>query len=882
MGLVDIIGGRKREIQVSMDRAKLRAHEISATQVAARIQASGENIPVGKSNTSEKELVYRSMGQFQNLDDIKSVVVNFLGNDVPVRVGDIATINDSLVDEKSKAMVNGKKSLFINVFRQSGSNTVAVVDAVKKKVEKINIELAKAKRGELIQVRDGSSWIRANLLDVKESIMIGVCLAILVVFLFLGNVRSTFITAMALPNSLIGAFILIGVAGFTINIMSLLALSLSVGLLVDDAIVVRENIFRHLEMGKSAIKAALEGTGEVRLAVIATTFTVIAVFGPVGFLQGVVGQFFKEFGLTVCFAMLISLFDAMTVAPMLSAYLASATVHSKDRNLVQRFILDPFNNFYTWLEKKYEVLIAIVIRRPFSTMAFAAFVFFFGVFLNIKFVTNTFLPPQDAGEFAVSIQLEPGASLEKTTDVAKKVDDIIRSNKEVLVSAFTIGSADGDASIANAYVKLVDYKSRTVNTSEFKDILRKQLVPYAYASPQVKDYDAVGGGQRPFTLNVIGTDQKELEAYGPLLLKRLKTYQKLKDVDLSFRPGKPEFQVQFDKSTQEQMGISSAAAGNEMRTLIDGSVPAKFRENDHEYDIRVRLQEDQRNLRDYFNQTYIPNVNNTLVPLSRVAKPVETTGPSKINRQDRIRYVQITGDVTPGAGFGDILKEVELMMTQEGETKLAPGLTFAFIGQAENFQELGHNMLMAMGLGVLFIYFVLASLYESFITPFTIMLALPLAICGSFYSLAIMRESLNIFSWIGIIMLLGVSTKNSILLVDYASQLLKQGMDRSSALILAGKTRLRPILMTTMALIAGTLPIAIGLNEASRQRVSMGIAIIGGLITSTLLTLIVIPAAFSFIDRFREWSLSKAKKTFGGQDFDKKEKQNGSGHSAHV
>lgn len=870
VGMVEVLGGRKREIHVLLDRNKLKSHEISASQVAARIQASGENIPVGKTNDSEKELVYRSMGQFQKIEDIKSVIVNFFGNDVPVTVDEVGTIQDALKDETSRAFLNGKKSLFINVYRQSGANTVAVVDSVLKKIKKINDELkTNPAKPDIHVVRDASTWIRANLLDVSESIGIGILLAIFVVYLFLGNGRSTFITAMALPNSLIGAFILIALAGFSINIMSLLALSLSVGLLVDDAIVVRENIFRHLEMGKSPLRAALDGTGEVRLAVIATTFTVIAVFGPVGFLQGVVGQFFKQFGLTICFAMMISLFDAMTVAPMLSAYLAGISQHGEKRNFIQRILLDPFERFYSRLENFYGRLVAKVIVHPFKTIGLAVAVFAFSIFVNVKWVVKTFLPQQDAGEFAVSIQLPPGTSLDHTAEVASKIDEVIRKNKEVIVSAFTVGSRDGDASVAEAYVKLVPFAQRTMNTGDFKDMVRAQLKEFEFANPKVKDFDAIGGGMRPFTVNIVGTDQKEIEKAGLALLEKLKKYPKLVDVDINFRPGKPEFQVQFDKRMQEQMGVSSAEAGMEMRALVDGVTAAKYRANDREYDIRVRLQEDQRALDDNFNVTYVPNINRTLVPLSRIAKPVETEGPSRINRQDRNRYVQVNGDIAAGAGFADILKEVGQMLTTEEDTKLPPGMTFAFVGQAENFEELGQNMAMAMGLGVLFIYFVLASLYESFITPFTIMLALPLAICGAFFSLAIMHQSLNIFSWIGIIMLLGVSTKNSILLVDYANQLVAQGMDRAEALVKSGKTRLRPILMTTLALIAGSLPIAIGLNEASRQRVSMGIAIIGGLITTTLLTLVVVPAAYTYVDRFRVWSLKWMKKTFGSKDVNK-------------
>jgi hydrophobic/amphiphilic exporter-1 (mainly G- bacteria), HAE1 family len=863
VGLVEVLGGRKREIQVILDRNKLKAHEVSTSQVAQRIQASGENVPIGKTETKVSELVYRSMGEFPKIEDISSVIVNFFGNDVPVTVKDVGIIKDTVEDEKSRTYVNGEKSLFLLAYKQSGSNTTRVVDDLMKKINKINADLkASGKEAELLVVRDGSKWIHANIVDVTETIIIGVLLAIIVVYLFLGSGRSTFITSLALPNSMIGAFILMSLAGFSINLMSLLALTLAVGLLVDDAIVVRENIFRHLEMGKSPLKAAIEGTGEVRLAVIATTFTVIAVFGPVGFLSGVVGQFFKEFGLTVCFAMIISLLDAMTVAPMLSAYMASSAEHDKTR-FMYRYLVGPFDRFQTRLENAYVKVIKWVLNHPIKTIGGGFAIFVLSLFAAGG-VTKTFLPPQDAGEFLVSFSTPPGTSLEKTDEILLEVVKVIRSNPEVRIVGATSGNRDGDATVASAFVELVPRKQRNVDTSQFKARLRDQLKPYAEYTPQVKDYDAVGGGMRPFTLNIVGTDSKELEKVGLKLFEKLKKYPKLLDPDVSFRPGKPEFQVQFIKERQEALGVSSTMAGAELRAQVDGIEAAKFRENDREYDIRVRLQEDQRDLKNGFSDTYIPNINGRLVPISRIANPVETVGPSKITRQDRNRYVQLTGDIAPGAGFGDILADVKVMLEKEPDTKLADGMTYMYIGQAENFEELGASMIMAMGLGILFIYLVLASLYESFVTPFTIMLALPLAIAGSFFALYITRESLNIFSWIGVIMLLGVSTKNSILLVDYANQELKKGATLFDAIVEAGRVRLRPIIMTTMALVAGTIPLAIGLNEASKQRTSMGIAIVGGLISSTLLTLIVIPAAYSFVERFRRWSLAKVTSVVGG------------------
>lgn len=869
VGLVEVTGGRKREIHVSLDRAKLKAREISASQVANRLAAAGENIPAGKVEDGAKETVFRTLGQFRTLKDVENTIVAFFGSEQPTTVADIGKVYDTLEDEKSRTYVNSKKSLFVNAFRQSGSNTIAVVDALKKRVTQINKELETAEgKPKITLIRDSSVWIRANVDDVKESIVIGIALAIIVVFYFLGSGRSTIITGLALPNSLIGAFILMALAGFTINIMTLLALSLSVGLLIDDAIVVRENIFRHIEMGKPPVKASLEGTAEVSLAVIATTLTVIAVFGPVGFLKGVVGQFFKEFGLTICFAMAISLFDALTIAPMLSAYFAGKPHGAKKSkkniwDLTVGRTLEGFNTFQNWLEDKYEALLKLTLRRPKSALGFALLIFLGSCGVVAK-VPKTFLPPQDAGEFAVSLDLPPGTSIDKMTEVGEQVDKMIQAQPEVEISAMTIGNRDGEANVANFYIKLINFKKRPkMNTMAVKQALRDKLVPFAYANPAVKDYDAVGGGQRPFNLNLLGFDQKQLEEFGAEVAARLKKHPGLKDVDTNFRPGKPEFQIAPDQRKMEMLGISTVGLGQEMRTQIEGVTPAKFRQAGVEYDVRVRVQENQRNVRDAFQNIYVPNINGNLIRLRDVADPVETTGPSKINRQDRGRYVQVQADIAPGAGMGDVMSDISKMFEKGGDLELPAGMRYAYVGQAENFQELASSMLLAMGFGVLFIFLVLASLYESFVTPFTIMLALPLAMCGSFFALFITGASLNIFSMIGTIMLLGVATKNSILLVDYANQLIAQGMTRSQAMIKAGRTRLRPILMTTFALVAGTVPIALGLNEASRQRTSMGIAIIGGLISSTLLTLLVVPAAFSFIDRFRIYSRDKLSRLFG-------------------
>jgi HAE1 family hydrophobic/amphiphilic exporter-1 len=870
VGKVEIWGGRKREIQVKLDRNKLRAREISANKVVEQLKLSGENVPIGKNDLSDTQTVFRTVGQFGSVKDISSTIINFFGNDVGTTVADIGEVKDTLEDETMRSYINGKPSLFITAYKQSGSNTIEVVRDLKKKMGVINTNLKQLDgKGEVGIVRDGGEWIVANVDDVKETIMIGILLAVIVVFFFLGSGRSTLITGLALPNSLIGSFILIAVAGFTINVMSLLALSISVGLLIDDAIVVRENIFRHIEMGKNPIRAASEGTAEVRLAVVATTLAVIAVFAPVGFIPGVIGQFLREFGLTVCFAMLISLFDALTIAPMLSAYFAGTheNLHGKTGPINKA--LQVFDKFQTWLEHKYEKIVHFTLRKPLTTLGIALLVTLASC-STIRFVPSTFLPPQESGEFQVAFEMPPGTSLDKTYEVGHKIDEEIRSNKEVALASLTVGSyLGGETNIAQMYVKLVPSKQRKVTTVQFKERVREMLKKYAYTNPIVKDYDAVGGGQRPFNLNIMGTDMKVLEEYTTKLAAYIKKSPALKDVDTNYRAGKPEFQIIPNKQRMEALGISSLKLGQELRAQIEGVKAAKFRENGVEYDIRVRLQDDQRDIEKDYANTVVPNINNKLIRLSDVTTKLKTTGPTKINRQDRMRYIQINADNAPGGDLNKLMADLKQKMVSDPELKLPPGYSYSFIGQAENFEEMQSGMMTAMGLGVLFIFLVLASLYESFVTPMTIMLAMPLAMIGSIVALAISRESMNIFSMIGMVMLMGVSAKNSILLVDYANHQMKEkGLSRAEAMLVAGRTRLRPILMTTIALIAGMIPLAIGLNEASKQRTSMGWAIIGGLISSTFLTLVVVPAAYEYIDRFRVWSNKSLKKLVGATDTD--------------
>ena len=872
VGLVDIVGGRKREVRIDLDQKKLKSYELSATMVANRLAASGQNVPVGKFSETGKENVFRTVGEFKSLKDIEQTIVNFLGNDVPVTVSQVGKVYDGMQDEKNRYLLNGSPGISLYVFRQSGANTVKVAREIVKAIDKINEEFTKAgEKSKLTVVRDGARAIRVNVQDVYESIILGVVLTIFVVYLFLGNFRSTIITGLALPNSLLGAFVLMALAGFTVNVMTLLALSLAVGLLVDDAIVVRENIFRHIENGENPKDAALNGTKEVTMAVVATTAVVIAVFGPVGFLKGIVGQFFREFGLTICFAMAISLFDALTMAPMLSAYFAGKShgAPGTGGNLIYRYTFGPlvrgFARGQDKLEDWYEGLLKWTVGRLLHGIIVIAATILLagGGFVIVTFVPKTFLSPQDFGEFVVSMDLPPGTSLDEMGKVAGQVEAAVRAKPEVALTSMSVGGRDGQPNVAEIFVNLVSSKKRSMNTSEFKEYLRGELKPFAFANPIVKDLDIVAGGQRPFNVSIIGSDMKQLEQVSQALFEKLKVHPALKDAEISYRPGKPEVQFVVDRQKAERLGVSTNLVGFELRTLVEGATPAVFRQNGEEYDIRVRLQEDERNLPKAFASTYVPNINMSLLRLSDVAQMVTTEGPASISRQDRGRYINIGADIAAkGPGMNAAIVDINRMLTTD--MKLPDGMRYNFVGQAESFKELIENMIMAMGLAILFIYFVLASLYESFVTPFAIMVVL-LTISGAFIALFVTGKALDLNSMIGLILLIGLASKNSILLVDYANQRVQDGADRAQAIVEAGRARLRPILMTTVALIAGMLPIAIGLNEASRQRTSMGVAIIGGLISSTLLSLIVVPATYGFIDRFRVWSGAWMKARFAAK-----------------
>lgn len=862
VGAIEILGGRKREIHVLLDRKKLRNREISVNQVAAQIGASGENIPSGKVEQGGRELVFRGLGEFQTVQDIGETLVNLFGNEVPTRVADLGEVADTLEDEKSRAYLNGEKSLFLQIYRQSGSNTVRVADDVIRQIGKINLELEKVVGVPKVSViSDASQKIRSNIYDVNETIIIGIILTVITVLFFLGSIRSTLITALSLPVSLIGAFVIMKLSGFSINIVSMLALTLAVGLLIDDAIVVIENIYRRIESGEDSLTAAEKGTTEIQLAVIAITLVVIAVFIPVGTMSGTIGQFLKQFGMTIVYSMIISWLVAMTVIPMLTAYFGGDGPHGASHQAQRLPIYDQtvgrllrgFDRLQTWLENQYEKVLKLTLKYPLTTILATTIIFFLSVY-TVLHVPGAFMTDDDSGEFTITLEMPPGTSLEGMNKVSHEVDSIVRANPEVSFTTMIVGNQYGEANKATFYVRMKDGKERgLLSTEDFRDKVRQQISHITVANPKVKKYDATGGmAGQPFTLNIVSADTKQLESIGASIMEKLKGDRRLKDLDSNYRFGKPEMQVAVKPGAAKDYGVNTKSVGLELRAQVEGFTPAKFREAGREYNVRVRLQPAQRDLEKNFKDVYVPNINRKLVRLADVAEGKVTSGPASIERQDRGRYIQITAGLAPGADLSAVVRDIVNHMTK-GEAALPTGVRYSFAGDAENMQELARSTIIALGFAVLFIYLILASLYESFITPITIMLTLPLALSGAFFALYLMNETMTMFAVFGFFMLIGIAGKNGILLVDFTKQMMAQGHSRADALVEAGKTRLRPILMTSFALIAGTFPVAIGLNEASKSRTAMGVAIIGGMISSTILTLIVVPAVFTYIDRLRIW-----------------------------
>ncbi|CCO07528.1 efflux RND transporter permease subunit [Desulforamulus hydrothermalis] len=833
VGAIDIYGDVKREIHLQLDKYKLAAYGLTTAEVINSLRSENMEVPGGKVGNGDREMTLRTVGSINRVEEFANLPVA-RRDGVQLYVKDIATVVDGVEETDSLSRYQGKPAIGIDIIKQSGANTVEVADRIKAVLAEVKQELPPGVQLEM--VRDNSVYIRDAVKDVRNTLIEGSVLAVLTVFIFLRDWRSTLIGALAIPTSIIATFFAMKVLGFTLNFMSLMALSLAVGLLIDDAIVVIENIVRHLRLGKSPLEAARDGTGELGLAVTATTLTVVAVFLPVGMMTGIVGQFFKQFGLTVVFSVLVSLFVAFTLVPMLASRCLKEEEHLPG-GPVGKF-LKWFNRGFDKITAFYADFLKVVLRNRKKTLGIALLLFL-GSLMLIPLLGSTFVPSSDIGELYVVADLDAGLGMAAAGQVTAEMEKVLQGFPEVTKLYTTVTNER-----ANIFVKLVDKHHRDKTIDRLAMDMRHQLNAIPGVKVTVNQQAGMSDGAA-IQFRLLGDDLDQLQVYAEQAQKIMESIPGTVDVSGSYKPGKPEGQVQIKRDVAADLGVSTASVADTLRTLFNGVVVSQYEEGEERFDVRVRLAEDhRRNLADLSN-IYLPGAQG-LVPLSQVSETVFATSPSQINRFDRTKEIVLSCNTDGSISMGEFNKIFKERVAKE--MNLPPGYSFYEGGDAERMGETFTAMLLALVTAVLFIFFILAAQFESYIDPFSIMLSLPMAVVGAILALLTVGSDLSIMSMIGIIMLMGLVTKNAILLIDFTKQERARGVERNEALRKAALTRLRPIVMTSTAMILGMLPLALALGPGAEGRAPMAHAIIGGLITSTLLTLVVVPVIYTILD----------------------------------
>jgi HAE1 family hydrophobic/amphiphilic exporter-1 len=839
VGSIDVVGGREREVHVWLNRERLTAYGLTVSDVGNALRAQNLEVPGGRIQIGGQELTVKTKGEVKSAKQLGDLILTAAGG-VPIRVSDIARIEDGQEEAASSSNVDGKGAVSLVIRKQSGANTVSVAEKVKAELENIKPGLPK---GVAVGVPiDNSLFIAASIHDVKFDLLFGAILTVLIILFFLHDWRATIISAIALPTSVIATFGFIQAMGFTFNNMTMLGLTLSIGILIDDAIVVIENIHRHLMMGKGPWRAAREATAEIGLAVIAITASILAVFVPVATMKGIIGRFFYQFGLTVAFAVAVSLLVSFTLTPMLSARYLKAE-HGEGNAIVRGI-----NRVLGGVERAYRATLAWALNWRWATMGIATLVFFASIAVLGK-TPKEFLPPEDRGEFLVKFELPPGASLESTEAFGAAIAAKLETMPGVTTQFTTVGG--GTPPMINAgqiHVSLVDRKERTFKTMEAIAYARELIGSQKPNTVSVEPVQAVGGGgmrSQELQFNIRGTDYDLLNTAASRIVEKMRAAGGYVDIDSTYRAGKPELAVHIDRERAADLGIPAAVVASTVRTLIAGEKVTELPLSGDRIDVRVRLEDAQRKGVGDLSSIQVRSASGALVPLSQVVKVERSTGPAQIERQNRLRQVTVLANLN-GKVMGDALPEIEGFAKEI----VPPELTTDWVGRAQAMQESAGYMGQALLLAIILVYLILAAQFESFIHPLTIMFSLPLATIGAFGALFLTQMSLNIFSMIGVIMLMGLVTKNAVLVVDYANTLRAQGMSKTEALLAAGPVRLRPILMTTAAMVFGMFPVALGRSLGGEQRAPMAVAVIGGLITSTMLTLLVVPVVYSLLDRF--------------------------------
>jgi hydrophobic/amphiphilic exporter-1 (mainly G- bacteria), HAE1 family len=838
---INVLGGADREVHVDLDLARIDALRLSPIAILEQLKAQNLTVPAGHYDEGTKEISVRTVGELKTIEDIRNVIVATTPDGSGVHLGDVAHVDDAWEELRTRIRANSENAVSFEVVKQSGTNTIAVGDAVKAKLAKVAPTLPKGLDPR--PVFDQSTFIRESVHEVEGAIIYGGAMAILVILLFMLDMRSTLISAVALPTSVISTFFVMYVMGFTLNMMTLLALSLAIGLLIDDAVVVRENISKHLERGVPPREAALQGTKEIALSVLATTLTVVAVFVPVAFMEGMVGQFFRQFGLTISAAVVMSLFVAFTLDPMLSSRFSKA--HGAGA-VVDRFagLKKPFVVMFHAIDATYKVVLGWAVRHK-LVVGGLALLSLVMMAMIAGLLGNEFVNAEDRGQFVLEMELAAGTSLDETARLTLTAEKELLADKDFVTVLSTLGP-NGETNKVKWRVVAVPKAKRAVGIQALKAKARAIAMKVPGAAVSVTDPAFVEGAatEAPIMVQVRAPTYEQLAPLAQKMGRTMKAIPGIGDVQVKYTPGMPELKVGVDRDRAARAGVQVAQVAMTLRTAIEGAEAGKMRQGDDEVPIRVRLVQGDRGTVDDVLKMTVWSPTGPLA-LGDLAKVERGEGPTVIERGDRERQIVIWA-APMGRPLGELAKEIE---KEFGKLDLPPGASYHFDGQIRQMNETNGSMGTALGLAVIFIYLVLASQFESFIHPLTIMLTLPLALVGAVVGLFLADVTLALGAMVGIILLMGLVTKNAILLLDRAIVRVRDhGETPLQAILEAGPERLRPILMTSAAMILGMLPTAVSNGEGSEFRAPMAIAVIGGVVSSTLLSLIVVPAFYLAIE----------------------------------
>ncbi len=850
VGDVKLVGGRNRKLWLWLDDERMKQHALTVSDVRDALMRQHVEMPGGRIEDGHTETVTRIKAEFQSAAELDELVLRQAG-DVTIRLKDVGRAEDGLEEFRSYSQRNDKPGIALQIRRQSGTNTVQVATDLKAEIAKLRGELASQGVGMDVTI-DLSVYIKRSVDEVYKHLIVGGCLAVFTVLLFLLNFRSTFISAMVLPTSILATFIMMAVMGFTLNMMTLMALTLAIGLLIDDAIVVQENIMRHVQEGKPASWAAEFATREIGLAVLATTFSVVAVFLPTAFTKGIVGRFFFPFSLTISFAVLISMLVSFTLDPMLSSRLLKKQTHT---NVIFRGLERAFQA----AERRYEVLLGWCLRHRWAVVVMAVVIFAGSLGLG-GFVKAEFQPAEDRSEYDILVKAPLGASLDQTRGLMEQMRSRLTGVPEIAYTFYSIGAGQtGKVNEGSMYVHLLPKEQRLQKNLrgqvEMMEFTRKQLADIPGARTSVQQTEEMGGNgawrSTEIQYEICGPDIKTLDRLVKQHQDFLRQAGGFTDIDSTYEPGRPETSILLNRSRCDELGVSPAEIAQTVRAAIGGADIGKFRSGSDRYDIAVRLLESKRNDPQRILELPVRSANGSCVEMRNVAVVSPSEVPVEINRFNRQRAITLLANLQKGNALGQASQKIEACTKG---LKLPAGYFTNWAGSTQIMQESFANLGFTMLLSVLVIYMVLAGQFESPVHPFTIMLSLPLAFVGALVSLLIFGKSVNIWTLMAFIFLLGLVTKNAILLIDYANTLRERdGLSKTDALRRAGPVRLRPILMTSVAMILGMLPAAIGTGSGSESRQPMAIAIIGGLVSSTLLTLLVVPVVYSLLDPLSEF-----------------------------